>query len=83
MATNDSTNTTGVPQLTADELSALSRRLRNRAESVLLRDQPEQQRDLRAAAQVIDQLLQLHAEIRATTADPASTTGDAGTGGGR
>jgi len=67
----------------AGRLSALARRLRNRAESVLLQEQPEQQRDLRAAAQVIDQLLQLHAEIRATTADPASTTGDAGTGGGR
>jgi hypothetical protein len=36
------------------ELSALATRLRNRAESIVLRDQPEMQRDMRAAAGVID-----------------------------
>jgi hypothetical protein len=68
MASNESSNATPTPQLSAAELSALASRLRARAKSVILRDQPEQQRDLRAAAQVIDQLLQLHAEIRATAA---------------
>jgi hypothetical protein len=50
------------------ELTALARRLRARADSVLMRDQPEQQRDLHAAAVVIDQLLQLHAEILTSAA---------------
>jgi hypothetical protein len=50
------------------ELTALAGRLRARAESVLLRHQPEQHRDLLTAAQVIDQLVQLHTEIRATAA---------------
>jgi hypothetical protein len=50
------------------ELTELARRLRNRADSVVLRDCPEQRRDLHAAAVVIDQLVQLHAEIRATAA---------------
>ena len=68
MDTNDSTNTPRAPQMGPGELTALARRLRARADSVLMRDQPEQQRDLRAAAAVIDQLLQLHAEIRTTAA---------------
>jgi hypothetical protein len=51
--------------MTPAELSALATRLRNRAESVVLRDCPEQQRDLLAAAKVIEQLLQLYAEITA------------------
>jgi hypothetical protein len=54
--------------MTPAELSTLAQRLRARADSVLMRDQPEQQRDLRAAAQVIDQLLQLHAKIRTSAA---------------
>jgi len=54
--------------MTPGELTALAGRLRARAESVVLRDCPHQQADLRAAAQVIDQLVQLHAEIRATAA---------------
>ncbi len=66
-ATHDSSNSTPMPQ-TPDELTALARRLRARAERLVLRDCPEQQRDNLAAAQVIDQLLQLHAEIRATVA---------------
>jgi hypothetical protein len=47
------------------ELTALAGRLRNRAESVVLRDCPHQQADLLAAAKVIEQILQLHAEIAA------------------
>jgi len=65
MATEYSSNTTPAPQMTPAELSALATRLRNRAESVVLRDCPEQQRDLLAAAKVIEQLLQLYAEITA------------------
>ncbi len=68
MGTNETTNTTRASQMSPAELSALATRLRNRAESVVLRDCPEQQRDMLRAAQVIDQLLELHTEIRATAA---------------
>ncbi len=68
MDTHDSTSTPRAPQMGPGELTSLARRLRARATSVFLRDQPEQQRDMLAAAQVIDQLLALHAEIRATAA---------------
>jgi hypothetical protein len=54
MATEYSSNATPVPQLSPAELSALAKRLRNRAESIVLRDQPEMQRDMRTAAIVID-----------------------------
>jgi hypothetical protein len=54
MATKYSSNTTAVPQMSPAELSALAKRLRNRAESIVLRDQPEMQRDMRTAARVID-----------------------------
>jgi hypothetical protein len=53
MATQDSSNATPVPQMSPAELSALAKRLRNRAESIVLRDQPEMQRDMRTAAGVI------------------------------
>ena len=46
----------GASQMMPDEMSALAERLRARAQSVLLRDQPEQQRDLRTAASVIERL---------------------------
>ncbi len=54
MATEDSSNATSVPQMSPAELSALAKRLRNRAESIVLRDLPEMQRDMRAAAGIID-----------------------------
>ena len=54
MATQDSSNATAVPQMAPAELSALAKRLRNRAESIVLRDQPEMQRDMLTAAGVID-----------------------------
>jgi hypothetical protein len=54
MATEHSSNATRVPQMSPAELSALAKRLRNRAESIVLRDQPEMQRDMRTAAIVID-----------------------------
>ena len=70
MATDDSSNTTPAPQMSPAELSALAARLRSRADSVVLRHQPEQQRDLRQAAYVLDELVKLHSEI---TADPAAS----------
>jgi hypothetical protein len=54
MATQDSSNAIPVPQMSQAELSALAKRLRNRAESIVLRDLPEMQRDMRTAAGVID-----------------------------
>src|SRR5258708_3399266 len=54
MATQDSSNATPVPQISPAELSALARRLRNRAESIVLRDLPEMQRDMLTVAGVID-----------------------------
>ncbi len=54
MATEHSSNATSVPQMSPAELSALAKRLRNRAESIVLRDQPEMQRDMLSAAGVID-----------------------------
>jgi transposase len=67
MADNDSNHVQSTPQpaqLTPAEMRGLAARLRARAQSVLLRDQPEQQRDLRAAADLIDRLVHLLAEIR-------------------
>ena len=69
MVTHDSTSTSPTQQMSPGELTALVGRLRARADSVPMRNQPEQRHDLQTAAQVIDQLLQLHAEI---TADPAA-----------
>jgi hypothetical protein len=46
-----------------EEMRGLAARLRARAQSVLLRHQPEQHRDLQAAAALIDQLADLSAEI--------------------
>jgi hypothetical protein len=64
MAENEPTSTHPTPQLKPDEMSGLAARLRARADSVLLRDQPEQQSDMRTAARLIEQLVRLHAEIR-------------------
>ena len=50
MATEHSSNATSVPQMSPAELSALAKRVRNRAESIVLRDQPEMQRDMQTAA---------------------------------
>ncbi len=54
MATNESSNTTPTPQMRPPELSALASRLRNRAESIVLRDHPEMQRDMQTAAILIE-----------------------------
>jgi hypothetical protein len=41
--------------LTAEEMSALARRFEARAASVLLRDQPQMQSDMRLAARLINE----------------------------
>jgi hypothetical protein len=56
MGTNETTNTTRASQMTPDEMRGLASRLRARAQSVLLRRQPEQHRDLVTAASLIEQL---------------------------
>ena len=74
-ATEDPTNTSSTPQ--SAELSGLARRLQARAESVLLRDQPEQQSDMRTAARFIEELICLRAGIREalnSTTDPVCRT---------
>jgi hypothetical protein len=64
MGTEETTNTPSTPQMGPAEMSGLARRLYARADSVLLRDQPEQQNDMRAAARLIEHLVHLRAEIR-------------------
>ena len=68
-ATDDPTNSTPTPQqLTPGEMRGLAKRLRARAESVLLRHQPEQHRDLVTAASLIEQLADLAAEVLSSAA---------------
>ncbi len=64
MTDSDPSNSTPAPQLKPDEMHGLARRLHARADSVLLRDQPEQQSDMRTAARLIERLVHLLAEIR-------------------
>jgi hypothetical protein len=64
MADSEPTNTTPAPQMGQAEMHALAARLRARGDSVLMRDQPEQARDLRSAAALIDDLVRLRSEIR-------------------
>jgi hypothetical protein len=68
MDTNETTNTTPTPQLKPDEMRGLAKRLRARADSVLMRDQPHQAADLRQAATLIEQLANLTAEILTSAA---------------
>jgi hypothetical protein len=68
MVTHDSTSTGTASQLRPDEMRRLAARLRARAQSVLLRHQPEQHRDLLAAASLIEQFANLSAEILASAA---------------
>jgi hypothetical protein len=64
MAADDSSNTTPMPQMGPAEMSGLARRLYARADSVLFRDQPEQQSDMRTAARLIERHIHVLAEIR-------------------
>ncbi len=68
MGTNETTNTTPLPQMGPEEMRGLAARLRARAQSVLLRHQPEQHRDLLTAASLIEQLANLSAEILTSAA---------------
>ena len=54
--------------MTPDEMRGLAQRLRAHAQSVLFRDQPEQQRDLRQAASLIEQFANISTELVATVA---------------
>jgi hypothetical protein len=51
-----------------DEMRGLAHRLRARAQSLLVRHQPERHRDLVTAASLIDQFASLSAEILASAA---------------
>jgi hypothetical protein len=64
MAESDSTNATPATPMGQAEMSALATRLRARADSVLFRDQPEQARDLKSSAALIDELVRVRAELR-------------------
>jgi hypothetical protein len=64
MGTDQTTNANPALQMGPAEMSGLARRLHARADSVLLRDQPEQQSDMRSAARLIEHLVHLRAEIR-------------------
>jgi hypothetical protein len=55
-------------QFTADELTALAARLRARAETVAPSDRPDGQRDLSLAALVVEEMVQLHADMRESLA---------------
>ena len=74
MGKTDSTDTTPATQSGApptpspDEMRGLAKRLRARADSVWMNDQPHQAADLRQAAGLIEQLANLSAEILASAA---------------
>jgi hypothetical protein len=51
-------------QFTPAELTALAARLRTRADTLVPSDHPEEQRDLSIAALVVEEMVQLHADIR-------------------
>ena len=68
MDAEDSSNTTPTPQLSPTEMRGLAKRLRARADSVWMNDQPHQAADLRQAAGLIEQLANLSAEILASAA---------------
>jgi hypothetical protein len=55
-ATDDSSNSIPMPQMSPEDMRGLAARHRARAQSVLLRAQPEQHRDLLTAADLIEQL---------------------------
>jgi len=64
MAESKPTSTDTASQMTPDEVRGLAQRLRARAASVLMRDQPHQQSDLTQAAALIDRLVHVLAEVR-------------------
>jgi hypothetical protein len=68
MVTHNSTSTSPAPQMGPEEMRGLAQRLRARADSVLMRDQPHQAADLRQAATLIEQLASFTAEILTSAA---------------
>ena len=68
MAESKPTSTGTASQLSPDEMRGLAQRLQARAQSVLLRHQPEQHRDLLTAASLIEQLADLAAEVLSSAA---------------
>ncbi len=68
MASTETSNTTPAPQMSPAEMRGFAARLRARAESVLLRHQPEQHRDLLTAAGLIEQFANLAAEVLSSAA---------------
>ena len=62
------TSTGTASQLTPGEMRGLAKRLRARADSVWMNDQPHQAADLRQAASLIEQLANLTAEILTSAA---------------
>jgi hypothetical protein len=54
--------------MTPDEMRGLAKRLRARADSVWMNDQPHQAADMRQAATLIEQLANLTAEILTSAA---------------
>jgi hypothetical protein len=57
-------NVTLACQFTPAELTALAARLRARADTLVPSDHPEEQRDLSIAALVVEEVVQLEADIR-------------------
>ena len=68
MDTKQPTSTGTASQLTPTEMRGLAARLRARADSVWMNDQPHQAADLRQAASLIEQLANLTAEILTSAA---------------
>ena len=64
MVDSKPTSTGTASQMTPDEMRGLAARLRARADSVLMKDQPHQAADLRQAATLIEQFVCLRDEIR-------------------
>jgi hypothetical protein len=51
-------------RFTPDELTGLAARLRARADTLVPSDNPEEQRDLSIAALVVEEMVQLHADMQ-------------------
>jgi hypothetical protein len=68
MASSETSNSTALPQMRPDEMRALAVRLKSRADSVLMKDQPHQAADLRQAASLIEQFADLAAEVLSSAA---------------
>ena len=64
------TSTGTASQLTPDQMRGLAARLRARADSVWMKDQPYQTADMRQAATLIEHLASLTAEIRRASIRP-------------